>query len=96
MQKDHKFFDDIARLATGATGSILEIKREIESVVSSQLEKLLGKMQLVTKEEFEIVREMAENARNEQESLKKRIEELEAALSVDKSRDKSKSTTKSK
>lgn len=95
MQKDHKLFDDLARLATGATGSLLEIKREIESMVSSQLEKLLSKMQLVTREELEIAKEMAENARQEQEALKRRVEELEKLLSVDKARVRPKTPSKS-
>lgn len=96
MQKDHKFFDDLARFATGATGSLLEIKREIEGMVTSQLEKLLLKMNLVTKEEFDIVKEMAEKARDEQEALKLRIELLEKHGAVDKSTAKPKTTSKTK
>lgn len=81
MQKDSKFFDDIARMATGAAGSFMDVKREMESMVSQQLEKLLAKMNLVTKEEFDTVQGMLARARQEQEALKQRLDALEARLS---------------
>lgn len=80
MQKDNKFFDDLARMASGATGTLLEMKHEVESMVTQQMEKLLRKMDLVTREDFNLVREMAVKARVEQEKLCKRLEDLEAKL----------------
>lgn len=77
MQKDNKFFDDVARMASGAAGGFLEMKREIEQVVSAQLEKILQKMNLVTKEEFDTVQGMLVKAREEQEEIKKRLDALE-------------------
>lgn len=77
MQKDNKFFEDIARVATGAAGGFLEMKRELEAIVSAQLEKMLQKMNLVTKEEFDTVQGMLAKARAEQEELKKRLDALE-------------------
>ncbi len=77
MQKDNKFFDDFAKVATGAAGGLLDMKREVESLVSAQLEKLLQKMNLVTKEEFDTVQAMLAKARSEQEELKKRLDALE-------------------
>jgi len=77
MQKDNKFFEDMARVATGAAGGLLDMKREIETMVSGQLEKILQKMNLVTKEEFDTLQAMLVKSRQEQEELKKRLDALE-------------------
>jgi len=77
MQKNNKFFDDMAKVATGAAGGLLDMKREMESMVGNQLEKLLQKMNLVTKEEFDTVQAMLAKARAEQEEIKKRLDALE-------------------
>lgn len=80
MQKDHKLFEDVARMASAAGGTFMEIKREMESMVSAKVEKLLHRMDLVTREDFNLVREMAIKARTEQEKLITRVEELEKEL----------------
>lgn len=80
MMKDSHFFDDLAKMAGGAAGSMLELKRELEAMVSAQIEKLAANMQLVNRDEFETVRLMATKAREENEKLKKRLMELEAKL----------------
>jgi BMFP domain-containing protein YqiC len=80
MQKDNKFFDDMARIASGAAGGFMEMKREMEAMVSHQLEKILQKMNLVTREEFDTVQGMLSKARKEQEEMKKKLEELEKKL----------------
>ena len=77
MQKDNKFFEDIARVAGGAAGTFMDMKREIEGMVGAQLEKLLQNMRLATKEECDTLREMLAKTRMEQEALKKRLEALE-------------------
>jgi BMFP domain-containing protein YqiC len=77
MQKDSKILDDLAKLGTSAFGGVLDIKREIEAVVSAQLEKLLVRMHLATREELEVAHDMASKAREENEKLKKRLDELE-------------------
>lgn len=77
MQKDNKLMDDLARMMSGATGAVFDIKREIEALVAAQMEKFLGKMNLVTRDEFETVREMARAARAENELLSARLDALE-------------------
>lgn len=77
MQKDSKLFEDLARMGTSAFGSVLDVKRELEGMVSGQLEKILLKMHLVTKEEFEVVQAMAVKAREENEKLAKKLAEIE-------------------
>lgn len=80
MQKDHKFFEDIARMASSAGGTLMEMKREMEAMVTTQVEKMLRRMDLVTREDFNLVREMAVKARTEQEKLAARVAELEKQL----------------
>lgn len=77
MQKDNKFFDDIAKMASGTAGSLLGMKREMEDLVSAQIEKLLKKMNLSTKEELDTALAMLTKIREEQENIKKRLDHLE-------------------
>ena len=77
MQKDSKLFEDFAKMASGAAGGFLEMKREMEALVAQRVESFLQKMNLVTKEEFDTVMGMLAKSREEQEALKKRIEALE-------------------
>ncbi|MGE0753701.1 MAG: accessory factor UbiK family protein [Alphaproteobacteria bacterium] len=77
MQKDNKFFDDMAKLASGAAGNFMEMGREMETMMHAQMEKVLARMQVVTREEFDTVQGMLVKCREEQEELKKRLEKLE-------------------
>lgn len=79
MQTRNKLFDDAARLAGGAVGTFAGIRREMESLARQQFERLLSSMDLVTREEFDAVREMAVKARIEQEALAIRLAALEGA-----------------
>lgn len=80
MQKDSRFFDDIARMASGAAGTFTDLKREVEGMVMDKMEKIMSRMNLVRREEFEVVRGLAEAARAEQEKLTRKLAELEKAL----------------
>lgn len=82
MQTNNRFLDDAARVAGGALGTLAGLKREIESTIRHQLERLLANMELVSRDEFETVRAMAEKARSEQEELVARVAALEAALAA--------------
>ena len=62
MQTTNKFMDDIAKLATGAVGAAHSVKGEMESAFQAWLDRQLAGMDLVSREEFETVREMAEKA----------------------------------
>ena len=82
MQSQNRFFDDLARVASGAMGALSGVKGEVESRLREQLEKALAGMDLVSREEFEAVRAMAAKARAEQEDLAKRVAELESRLAA--------------
>ena len=76
MQTTNKFMDDMAKLATGAVGAAHSIKGEMEGAFQAWLDKQLASMDLVSREEFETVREMAEKARMENDDLRAEIELL--------------------
>jgi BMFP domain-containing protein YqiC len=80
MQIDNKLFDDLARMAAGAAGTAIGVRDEIEAQVRQQAERLLSRMDLVTRDEFEAVREMASQARAEQEAMAERLAALEQRL----------------
>ena len=73
-------FDEFAKLMTDAAGVAHGVRREAETVFKTQIERLLAQMDVVTREEFEAVREMATLAREENERLSARIAALEAKL----------------
>lgn len=75
-----RIFDDVARLMTDAAGMAQGLRREVETIGKTQLERLLSTMDLVQREEFEAVRDMAAAARDENEKLKARLADLEARL----------------
>ena len=80
MQSQNRFFDDVARVASGAVGAISGVRGEIEARLRDQLERVLAGMDLVSREEFEAVKAMAAKARDEQEVLRRQLEALEARL----------------
>lgn len=80
MQTQNPFFDDIARMAGGALGALSGLRAEMEALVRQQMERFMAGTDMVPREEFEVVRDMAIKAREEQEALAKRVAELEARL----------------
>jgi BMFP domain-containing protein YqiC len=82
MQTDNRLFDDLARVATGALGALSGVRSEVEGRLREQFERVLSRMDLVSREEFEAVKAMAAKARLEQETLQARVAALEAALAA--------------
>ena len=80
MQTKGKLFDDLARVANGAAGPFSGVRHEIEGIVKQRLERVLADMDLVTRDEFEAVKDVAAKARLEQEALEKRVDALESEL----------------
>jgi len=80
MQSQNRFFDDIARVASGAVGAITGVRDEVEARFRDQLERVLAGMDLVSREELEAVKAMAAKAREEQDSLQRRLLEMEERL----------------
>ena len=76
-QTTNKLFDDFAKLMTEAAGAAEGVRRETETVIKAQAEKFLRDMNVVTREDFEAVREMAIKARTENAELRARLDALE-------------------
>lgn len=82
MQTQSPLFDEIAKLMSEAAGAVNGVRREAETVARGQLQRLLSDMDLVPREEFEAVRDMAVAARVENERLAARIAELEGKIAA--------------
>ena len=82
-QTTNRFFDELGRLMNDAAGAAQGVKREVDAVVRNQAEKILNDLDIVKREEFEAVKEMARLAREEIEALKARIVVLEGKLGTD-------------
>ena len=81
-QTNNRFFDEIGRLMNDAAGAAQGVKREVDTVMRNQAERILRDLDLVKREEFEAVKDMARLAREENEALKARIAALEAKLGI--------------
>jgi len=81
-QNSSRILDDFAKLMTDAAGVAQGLGREVETAVKSQAERFVGQMDVVKREEFDVVREMVIRAREENEALKARIAALEAQLAA--------------
>lgn len=77
-----RLIDDVTRLANDAAAALGGVRGEIETIVKSRIERVLAELDLVRRDEFETVRQMAALAREEQESLAARLAALEAKLAA--------------
>ena len=75
-----RFFDELAKLMTNATGAAQSLRKEVDTMVQSQVERVLNNLELVKREELDVVRDMAQKAREENDALAKRLAELEARV----------------
>jgi len=79
VQTTNRFFDEVARLMNDAAGVAQGVRREFETLFRTQAERFLRDLDVVKREEFEAVKDMARIAREENEALKARVAALEAA-----------------
>ncbi|MBM09332.1 MAG: hypothetical protein CMF69_07120 [Magnetovibrio sp.] len=93
MQSSNRILDDLARVANGAVSTLAGAKDEIDALIRQKIESCLVDADLVPKEDFEVVKLMAAEARLEQERLSKRVGALEKRIKS-MSRDKSSPTRK--
>ncbi|AQX18737.1 MULTISPECIES: accessory factor UbiK family protein [Bartonella] len=73
----NRILDEIAKLATDAAGIAQGVRREAETAVLSQVERMISKLDLVSREEFYVVKEMVLKLYAENADLKKRLDSLE-------------------
>ena len=74
-----RVFDELAKLMTNAAGAAQGARREVDTLIKTQIERVLNDLEIVKREEFEAVKAMAAKAREENETLAARIAELESA-----------------
>jgi BMFP domain-containing protein YqiC len=79
-QTNNRFLDELAKLMTDAAGAAQGMRRDFETLMRSQGERILRDMDVVQREEFEAVKEMAAKAREENEQLAARVAALEAEV----------------
>ena len=82
MPADNKFFEDMARVATGAAGALAGLRTEVEAMVRQRVERISADLNLVSREEFDVVEAMTAEARTAQEEMAQRIAMLEARLAA--------------
>ena len=82
VQTTNRFFDEVARVMNDAAGAAQGVRREVETLFRNQAERILRELDVVKREDFEAVKDMARLAREENEALKARIAALEAKLGV--------------
>jgi hypothetical protein len=80
-QTSNRFFDEMARLMNDAAGVATGVRREFDTLVRAQIERVLREFNVVQREDFEAVKDMARLAREENEALKARVEVLEGKVS---------------
>lgn len=81
-QGPNRVFDEFAKLMTDAAGAAQGVRREVETAFRAQAERFLADMDLVKRDEFDAIKEMAANARAENEALKARIDALEEKIAA--------------
>ena len=79
MQSENRFFDDLAKMVNGMAGTVAGAGREAEAAMRERAKEWIGRMDFVSREEFEAVKQMAATARAEAETLKARLDKLEGA-----------------
>jgi len=82
MVGERRLFDDMARVASGAANALGGVRSRMEGELRDRVERLLLRMNLVTREEHEVVAALAAKARAEQEDLARRVTTLEAKLAA--------------
>jgi BMFP domain-containing protein YqiC len=82
-QTSNRFFDEAARLMNDAAGMAHGVRREFDTILRTQAERILADLDVVRREEFEAVKEMARLAREENEALKGRLAALEGRMGAD-------------
>lgn len=84
-QTTNRFFDELAKMMTDAAGAAQGMRREVETMMKAQGERILREMDVVRRDEFEAAKAMAQRAREENETLQARVAALEKELAALKS-----------
>ena len=78
MQSENKIFEDLSKVATAAMGTMAGVGREVETMVRARVREMVGGLDMVSRDEFDAVKQMAANARAETDALRAEVEALKA------------------
>ncbi|KQP30040.1 pyrroline-5-carboxylate reductase [Methylobacterium sp. Leaf104] len=78
MQGSNRLFDDFARLMTDAAGAAQGVRREAETVFKAQVERLIRDMDIASREELDVLRDLVSALRVQNDALAARVTALEA------------------
>lgn len=82
MSERPRFFDDLAGVAGGAMSALAGLREELEAIMRARMDEAIRKLDLVKRDEFEAMSELAANARAGQEAAEAKLAALEARLSA--------------
>ncbi|WP_232631953.1 accessory factor UbiK family protein [Methylobacterium sp. Leaf118] len=83
MQSSNRLFDDVARMFTDAAGAAQGVRREAETLLKGQAERLIRDMDIATREEVDVLRDLVAALRSQNDALAARVSALEARLGPD-------------
>lgn len=94
LKTDNRFFDDLAKVATGAVGALSGVRGQIRQEIRTQINRFIVEMDFVPREDFETVEAVAREARLQAQRLEARVIELEQHLGIQKAKTPSKTKPK--
>ena len=71
MINKSKILSDLSKIAVDAMSTFSGLKKEIETLVSLRVNKIINKMNLVKRDEFEVLKKMVQKALIENGEIKK-------------------------
>jgi BMFP domain-containing protein YqiC len=80
MQINNRILDDLTRVTNSALGTMTGVKGEVDALIRQQFEKILLNMDLVTREEYDVVHDVAVRAAERIDALEAKIADLEKRL----------------
>jgi BMFP domain-containing protein YqiC len=86
MAERPRFFDDLAGVAGGAISALTGLRQEAEAIVRARIDETIRALDLVRRDEYDAVAEMAAHARAGQEAAEARIAALEERVAVSEAR----------
>ena len=78
MPPSNRLFDDLARLMTDAAGAAQGVRREAETVARAQLERVIRDLDIASREELDVLRDLVTQLQAQNEALTARVAALEA------------------
>ncbi len=80
MQSKSRPLDDLTNLMTNAVGAVKGVGDEVKAIGRSQAERIIADLDLVGRDEYEVLKTMFENSQAEIEALRKEVKSLKSAV----------------